>query len=144
MCCPEYLLFAHYHNTKVASLMFQTKKSESTKHGKPKPPMNDSLWLGSLGSLKFGIAMFCWLRQNRLDLECYNRNNPLALVFVGYKTLGLKPLGFVWSNKTLGQGVWSLIIIRMNSFRLPCFISILVFFLFCIRLVELVELGEFN
>ena len=32
--------------------------------------------------------MFCWLRQNRLDLECYKRNNYLALVFVGYKTLG--------------------------------------------------------
>ena len=46
--------------------------------------------------------MFCWLRQNRLDLECYNRNDPLALVFCWLQNPWAKALGFCLIQQNTG------------------------------------------
>ena len=63
--------------------------------------------------------MFCWLRQNRLDLECYNRNNPFALVFCWIRLHPEgKSLGFclIQQNTLLTKERTAVLMIREHSY----------------------------
>ena len=95
-----------------------------------KQPCQDGchVLLGEANSPPKMAAMVCWVRQTALSRCFIIETITSPLCFVGSDaTLGLKPSGFVWPNKTLGYGDCSLnhkhltkIDLLKFSLQLPC------------------------